>query len=493
MKEMKQRTQLFSVLLVACILVACIWVGMSLTAVAQTTDPIQPYLSAPSNVPRMIVYTATEDVADGYIFTTSSFSRYPLYNLIFDNDGELIYYDRTGSAPNDFKVQPTGELSWMEWSAGEYKVMDETYALLGVVRPVDYHRTDNHGLQLTTDGRSLQMIYHDRTMDLTAYGGQPDATVTDCVVQEQDAAGNVTFEWHTLDHIPVTDYYREVTDDRFNPTHCNSLEYDFDGNILISYRNLDEVTKVNITTGEVMWRLGGKGSDFTFINDDGFIRQHDARRLPDGSIALFDNRTGLSPQYSRGVKYQLDLESMTAEKVWEYRHPNDLYTAYIGNMHNLPNGNSLLNWGSSVSTTGVSATEVTPDGEIVFEFGIDIGAPAYRIFRFPWVGRPTEPPVLVSSSFAENVILYMSWNGATEHVAYNIYHSAPGAAEQLVGTAPRTGFETTFQAAVSDTGLHQYRVVAVDQNGAEMLSSISETVLAGTELYPLFLPVLIQN
>ena len=46
--------------------------------------------------------------------------------------------------------------------------------------------------------------------------------------------------------------------------HTNAIEQDNDGNILISSRNMDEITKINRITGQIIWRLGGKNNQFEF-------------------------------------------------------------------------------------------------------------------------------------------------------------------------------------------------------------------------------------
>ena len=71
--------------------------------------------------------------------------------------------------------------------------------------------------------------------------------------------------------------------------HCNAIEVDADGHLLISSRNISEVTKVNRQTGEVIWHLGGKLNEFDFGAEIGFSRQHDIRHLENGNIMLFDN------------------------------------------------------------------------------------------------------------------------------------------------------------------------------------------------------------
>ena len=73
--------------------------------------------------------------------------------------------------------------------------------------------------------------------------------------------------------------------------HLNSIEMMADGNLLLSFRHLSQVMKVDRATGEVMWRLGGVRSDFIFPDDPygGPCAQHTAVELANGDIQIWDN------------------------------------------------------------------------------------------------------------------------------------------------------------------------------------------------------------
>ncbi len=101
-----------------------------------------------------------------------------------------------------------------------------------------------------------------------------------------------------------------------------------------------------------------------------------------GNVLLFDNGLGRQPAYSRAV----EINPLTAEIVWEYRAdpPTRFFTASKGSVQRLPNGNTLL----AESDRG-HAIEVTPEGEVVWEFicphraGEGQRAAIVRMKRFP--------------------------------------------------------------------------------------------------------------
>lgn len=93
---------------------------------------------------------------------------------------------------------------------------------------------------------------------------------------------------------------------------------------------MDEITKINRQTGEIIWRLGGKNNQFTFINNTtGFSHQHAIRRLPNENITLFDNRNFPSLQFSSAVEYELDEQNKNATLLWEYRNTSDIYGGFV--------------------------------------------------------------------------------------------------------------------------------------------------------------------
>ena len=143
---------------------------------------------------------------------------------------------------------------------------------------------------------------------------------------------------------------------------------------------MDEITKINSMTGDIIWRWGGKHNQFKFINDTiGFSHQHYIRRLKNGYYSLYDNgglHWDLVP--ARALEYKLDEKNMTAELIWEYRHSPKIYPNGMGNMQRLDNGNTMIGWGSGYPTL----TEIDSLKNIIFELTLPDSEWNYRAFRF---------------------------------------------------------------------------------------------------------------
>jgi hypothetical protein len=81
------------------------------------------------------------------------------------------------------------------------------------------------------------------------------------------------------------------------------------------------------------------------------------------------------------VEYVLNVEQRTATMVWEYS--NGQYAAGMGSVQRLDNGNTFIGWGSS---QGVAASEITPDGQAIFELTLPPSQISYRAYRLPYYG-----------------------------------------------------------------------------------------------------------
>ncbi|TAL67312.1 MAG: hypothetical protein EPN82_15170 [Bacteroidetes bacterium] len=249
---------------------------------------------------------------------------------------------------------------------------------------------DPHDFKLTNDGNAFFLGNVYDTVDLSEIvpGGKPNAVLRSSVIQEQDENKNVIWEWNTLDHYKVTDATSSVdlTQQNVSWVHTNSIEIDYDGNVLISSRDLDEITKINRQTGAIIWRLGGKeckNNQFTFLNDTidgfwGFSHQHSIHLLPNGNLLLFDNGNLKPIQYSRAVEYEIDEVNKTVKKVWEYRCSPDIYSITQGSVQRLPNGNTIIGWGAN--TQQITFTEVMPDGSKAMEAK---NFSSYQVMRYP--------------------------------------------------------------------------------------------------------------
>jgi hypothetical protein len=169
-----------------------------------------------------------------------------------------------------------------------------------------------------------------------------------------------------------------------------------------------------------------------------FAWQHDARRMADGTLTLFDNAAAPKVrEQSRGMVLRLDMKQMKAELVHTYVHEPPILAVDQANMQRLPNGHFLIGWGHEPFIT-----EFGPHGRTLFDarFGRPDGIDSYRAYRFHWVGRPRVPPALA----VKGDRVYVSWNGATEVSKWQLLAGPKKKSLKPVRTVRKKGFETAI-------------------------------------------------
>jgi hypothetical protein len=431
----------------------------------QIVPPATAEDSLPSDFPQLTILSSN-DPSPGKIFL-ANFDLNNIttpYLMILDNTARPIFYRKMNGNCLDFKVQPNGLLTYWDTSLRYFIALDSSYQVVDSFKCGNGYSTDLHELRILPNGHALLLSFDPEPVDMSqvVQGGNPSATVLGLIIQELDREKNVVFQWRSWDHFQITDAtHEDLLASTIDYVHGNALELDNDGNILLSSRYMDEITKINRQTGEIMWRMGGKNNQFAFINDPiGFSHQHAIRRLPNGNITLFDNGNFHSPPFSRAVEYQLDEQNKTVTLVWQFRNTPDNYGFAQGYTQRLDNGNTLIGWGLSNPTL----TEVRPDGSKALELTLPIGSYSYRAFRLPWkenvpLASATEPVNQIGSvdfnlpdSETAITINFTKLTGSGT-VTVRRYGAAPSA-PSFSGTAPE--LLNQMQWVISQTGLTDF-------------------------------------
>ncbi len=334
--------------------------------------------------------TVNDNPAEGKIFfynLSALASSNDRFISIIENDGTPVFYQQESNRGLGFTLQKNGYMSY--WNNGNFLVMDSSYTVIDSFACGNGYYTDWHEFQYLDNGHALVFSYDSQPVDMSSVvaGGNPDAIVEGLVLQEIDEDKNVIFQWRSWDHYNITDATNiDFTSDLVSYVHGNAIEEDTDGNILLSARRLDEITKIDRMTGEVIWRLGGVNNQFQFLQDTvGFSRQHDIRRIENGNITLYDNGNNRDVPVSSAKEYELDESNMTAKLVWSFTHPDSIFAETMGSVQRLSNGNTFINWGWLENSEQPAFTEVSYDSIIVYELKFNTFFHfVYRARRFLW-------------------------------------------------------------------------------------------------------------
>jgi hypothetical protein len=412
--------------------------------------------------------------APGLVLTDSSAGPSQQGALIIDGRGELVWFFPVPAAHNVRVQSYRGEpvLTWFQGTIvsghgeGYYELYDSTYQEVAQVHATGAYRGDLHEFLLTEPGSALFTCYGQATADRSTVGGASVAAYYYGVVQEVDVAtGRLLFEWRSDEHVSFDESYVPRPTSPIVPWdyfHINSVAVDpIDGNLIISARNTWAAYKLDRGSGEVLWRLGGKRSDFTMGPAARFAFQHDVRRHPDGTLTLFDDEAGPpdeAPQ-SRGLVLGLDEKARTAPVLDQYHHSPALLSRALGNMQDLGQGHRFVGWGISSYFT-----EYDSSGRAVFDGHLVAGTSSYRAFKQPWEGRPAAGgPAIAVDTGQGTATVYASWNGATEVEKWSVLGGAEAQGLLVLGVGRRAGFETAI--TVPDPPAY-LAVVALDNTGA---------------------------
>jgi hypothetical protein len=392
--------------------------------------------------------------------------------VILDNEGQPVWLhllrDETLDVMN-FKLQEyKGEtvLTWWVgyhtgFGRGECVICDHSYREITRVKAGNGYEADHHEFLITPEDTALITIYHGVDRDLTSVGGPADATVLDGIVQEIDLeTGEVLFEWHSLDHVELSEHETGY----YDHLHLNSIDVFDEDHLLLSSRATSTLFKIDRKTGDIVWRLGGERSDFEMGPGAQFFYQHDARSHPSGTITVFDNGSKNTVEQSRGAVIGIDEDAMKASLIREYTHPDKLLSPLQGNVEVLPNGNVFVGWGSSPVLS-----EFSHEGELLFDAEFPAEGETYRAFRFPWKGYPKYAPAIAAEAGQKDEVkIYASWNGATEVATWQVLAGGGPRNLKELASAPKQGFETVITVKTSEPYVG---VQALDSSGKVLNSS----------------------
>ena len=444
---------------------------------------VQTFHSAPNlQVPKLTVSQSSAGQAAGDVFTAPYRGAGQDGPMITDTSGNLVWFDPlpNGLEAFDFRTQTYAGQPVLTWwqgyvtttgqGYGEDEIYDDTYQPVATVTAGNGYQSDLHEFQLTASGTALVTAYQPVQWDTSSMGGAPNGVVIDAIMQEIDVAtGNVLFEWHSLDHVALTASYADLST-QYDYFHINSIDEDAAGNLLISSRGTHTIYQIDRATGDIVWQLGGKDSDFTGTGTV-FNSQHNAKWLTPTTLTIFDNGAGVgkdSEPRSRGLVVSLDLSARTATLVQAYSSPSVPQADSQGNVQPLAGGDVFVGWGAEPFVS-----EFAPDGTLIFQAGLPSSDQNYRAYLLAWSGHPTAAPALAATATDGGTTVYASWNGATDVATWQVLAGASADALAGVGTAPRTGFETQIDVV---TNAPYVAVQALDRAGNVLATSAAVQV-----------------
>lgn len=359
------------------------------------------------------IHTVNEYMPGMDVMIGSEKSQTGVYTFLVDDfllrvstDGNIVYYRNMalpgGNISENFTAQDTADgrfytymlelntkMRGMGFASGMYVIMDQNYHEINYVTLTandDKNHThgegylDEHEFVLLGKDHWINLSYTPVLVDNLKTGGlnnETTAYVQAGIIQEV-RNGKVIYEYNTTDYPCLYDAAMETAkysessnvktpNDYMDYAHVNSVYIDpKDDNLLVSLRSQYAIYKINRTTGDLMWALGGTLNSFSGLDDykdaDGnlLVGQHYARYLgsdiagDNNTVTVFDNHTSYEGNTTRMLTITLDenaktatasvingsdLDKLTAKKHW---------STHCGVYEIQAKGSAFMGWGSNV-------------------------------------------------------------------------------------------------------------------------------------------------
>jgi outer membrane protein assembly factor BamB len=223
----------------------------------------------------------------------------------------------------------------------------------------------HHDLDVADDGTIYTLINEIRTDRIERYAHLRPPRIDDFVVVLAPDGAEIK-RVSVLDALLKSPYGRMLRapawDVEADFLHTNSIDvidrdlseklpFASEGQVLLSFRDIDAIAVLDVDKEEVVWALQGP-----------WHRQHDPDILPNGHILLFDN---FGHYGSGGMSRVIEFNPSTLEIVWSYTGDDEHFfqSDIRSGQERLPNGNTLI-----TESDGGRIFEVTPEREIVWEY-----------------------------------------------------------------------------------------------------------------------------
>jgi arylsulfate sulfotransferase len=299
-------------------------------------------------------FTTTNTSQKGYLLLTPNLPFSLQYGklIIMDMQGHILLDKQVDGVASDFrqwKINGHTRYSYQVYDPNAYQVLADFGAARHVVvldsaldeikqihlLPFNDIITDkkqdldHHDFILLSDDHYLTMAVYVKTVtNIPAYLTQSPKNKTAVPIIQEVNNGKVVWQW---DGSRFPEFYLNSelgnkfydTSSAQDYTHINSMFIDpRDSNLIVSVHNTNQVIKIDRHTGDILWRLGGRNSDFPLTHQQVFLRQHHATLVDSNrTLLLLDNGEKSARPYSRVLEFNLDEQKKTITGFKAYNIP----------------------------------------------------------------------------------------------------------------------------------------------------------------------------
>lgn len=292
---------------------------------------------APVELPQFEVSSTNEYTFEGGILLKKYGS--PAAHYMINSAGKIIWYHLADSMPEkSFSLVNENELLTLPSTREILRLTfaGDTLAEFFSGREMD---REVHHDALLTHGKTVALTYEYKSYDFSTFGGAEADSVKGDGILVLDEKGREVWHWSIFDNNapPVSgDLYKA----RIDYGHANAITVAPDSNFLVSFRDFNQIWKIDAETGKVLWKLGDSG-DFPLLPEQYFKKQHAIHYDKSGNLVIFDNIAG-NRSISRILFFNLNEPDKTVENFRQLKLPKELYSFKQASAYQLSDSTYLV-------------------------------------------------------------------------------------------------------------------------------------------------------
>lgn len=202
----------------------------------------------------------------------------------------------------------------------------------------DFLNTIHHEVLKRNANEVMTLFVDQRIMDLRMKGGLKRDTVNGDGILIMDSTGKKIWQWSVFDVMdPMAD--ENLLKNKKDWMHANSLNFDLDSNLLVSFYNNGQIWKIDAKSGKLIWKLG-KGGDVKIPADALFDQAHAVHINSSGSLMFFDN--GVAKHKSEVFSFKMQDAAKSAATDLHISLPKEIYNDRMGSAYMVGDSNILV-------------------------------------------------------------------------------------------------------------------------------------------------------
>jgi hypothetical protein len=257
--------------------------------------------------------------------------------VILNQKGQMVFSQPSNQLVTNFcqwKINGHIRYSYLQWSPAAFQdlanlgsarhvvILDSAMNKINEIHLLPYQDIkvnkgedlNQHDFILLSDDHYIALATYQKQVNNipASVPHSPKAKIGASIIQEVNK-GKVVWQWDATNfpELYITSEHRNNFLDTVNTldyVHINSIFIDGrDSNLLVSFYNSSQIVKIDRHSGKILWRLGGKNSDFKLEPNQVFYFQHNVSLIDSGhTILMLDNSSLKFRPSSRILEFKLD-------------------------------------------------------------------------------------------------------------------------------------------------------------------------------------------